>query len=99
MTSTDESPDGACQSMVIVGGGVMGQGIARLFAGAGIAVTVVEPRDVPVPHPAVTMARALPPHAHPDLIIEAVFEDRGAKLAVYHEAESLYRGRPVLATN
>jgi len=85
--------------MMIVGGGVMGQGIARLFAGAGIAVTVVEPRDVAMPHPTVTMARALPPDAHPDLIIEAVFEDRDAKLAVYREVESLYRGGPVLATN
>ena len=98
MTPSD-TQDGSCESMVIVGGGVMGQGIARLFAGAGIAVTVVEPRDVPVPHPTVTMARALPPDAHPDLIIEAVFEDRDAKLAVYREVESLYRGRPVLATN
>ena len=99
MTRSDEPRDGFCESMMIVGGGVMGQGIARLFAGAGIAVTVVEPRDVAMPHPTVTMARALPPDAHPDLIIEAVFEDRDAKLAVYREVESLYRGRPVLATN
>jgi 3-hydroxybutyryl-CoA dehydrogenase len=99
MTSSDEPQDGSCESTVIVGGGVMGQGIARLFAGAGIAVTVVEPRDVPVPHPTVTRARALPPGAHPDLIIEAVFEDRDAKLAVYRDVESLYRGRPVLATH
>jgi len=99
MTRSDEPRDGSCESMMIVGGGVMGQGIARLFAGAGIAVTVVEPRDVAMPHPTVTMARALPPDAHPDLIIEAVFEDRDAKLAVYREVESLYRGGPVLATN
>jgi len=99
MTSSDERQDGSCESMVIVGGGVMGQGIARLFAGAGITVTIVEPRDVSVPHPSVTMARGLQPDAHPDLIIEAVFEDRDAKLAVYREVESLYCGRPVLATN
>jgi len=99
MTSSDEPQDRSCESMVIVGGGVMGQGIARLFAGAGIAVTLVDPRDVPVPHPAVAVARGLPPDAHPDLIVEAVFEDRDAKLAVYREVEALYRGRPVLATN
>lgn len=99
MTSSDEPRDSSCESAVIVGGGVMGQGIARLFAGAGIAVTLVDPRDVPVPHPAVAVARGLPPDAHPDLIVEAVFEDRDAKLAVYREVEALYRGRPVLATN
>ena len=99
MTPSDQPNDGSCESMLIVGGGVMGQGIARLFAGAGIAVTVVEPRDVPVPHPTVTMARELPRDAHPDLIIEAVFEDRDAKLAVYRAVESLYGGTPVLATN
>ena len=74
------NPESArCDRLLVVGGGVMGQGIARLFAGAGIAVTVVGPRDVPVPHPTVTMVRALPPDAHPDLIIEAVFEDRDGK--------------------
>ena len=85
--------------MLVVGGGVMGQGIARLFASAGIAVTVVEPRDVPVPFPTVTVAREFPRDAHPDLVIEAVFEDRDAKLAVYRQVESLYGGKPVLATN
>jgi 3-hydroxybutyryl-CoA dehydrogenase len=99
MTSNDQSHPGSCDSMLVVGGGVMGQGIARLFAGAGIAVTVVEPRDIPVPHPMVTIARELPRDANPDLVIEAVFEDRDAKQAVYRGVESLYGGRPVLATN
>ena len=99
MTPSDQPHDGSCESMLVVGGGVMGQGIARLFAGAGIAVTVVEPRDVPVPHPMVALARQLPRDAHPDLVLEAVFEDRDAKLAVYREVEALYGGKPVLATN
>lgn len=89
----------ACTSLMVVGGGVMGQGIARLFAGAGIRVTVVEPRDISFSHPGVTVVRRAPPDAVPDLVIEAVFEDRGVKQAVFAEIEKLYQGRPVIATN
>jgi 3-hydroxybutyryl-CoA dehydrogenase len=96
---SDQAQEGSCESILIVGGGVMGQGIARLFAGAGFAVTVMDERDVDSPHPRVTVVHELPQGAGPDLIIEAVFEDRDAKRDVYAEIEAVYRGTPVLATN
>lgn len=89
----------ACASLMVVGGGVMGQGIARLFAGAGIRVTLVDPRDISFSHSGVTVVHQAPPDAVPDLVIEAVFEDRAVKQTVYAEIERLYKGRPVLATN
>jgi 3-hydroxybutyryl-CoA dehydrogenase len=84
---------------MIIGAGVMGQGIARLFAGAGMAVTLVDPRDVVFSHPRVTFVHEPPPGARPQLVIEAVFEDRAVKQSVYADLERLYGGRPVLATN
>ena len=43
-----------------MGGGVMGQGIARLFADAGIQVTLVDTRDVEFSHAGVTVAKQAP---------------------------------------
>jgi 3-hydroxybutyryl-CoA dehydrogenase len=88
-----------CTSLLVVGGGVMGQGIARLFANAGIRVTLVEPREIEFSHPGVTTSRLLPPEMLPDLVIEAVFEDLTVKQAVYADVEAAYGGRPALATN
>jgi 3-hydroxybutyryl-CoA dehydrogenase len=88
-----------CNSLMIIGAGVMGQGIARLFADAGMTVTLVDPRDVDFSRPRVTLVRQAPPDIVPDLVIEAVFEDRAVKQSVYAEIERLYGGRPVLATN
>ena len=88
-----------CSSLLVVGGGVMGQGIARLFAGAGIRVTLVEPREITFSHPGVRTARLLPPEMLPDLVIEAVFEDLKVKQGVYADVEAAYGGRPALATN
>jgi len=85
--------------LLVVGAGVMGQGIARLFAGAGIDVTLMDTRVVPQPHPAVNVVRELPRDATPDLVIEAVFEDRAVKQSVYEQVEAVYHGVPVLATN
>ena len=42
-------------SLLIIGAGVMGQGIARLFARAGMTVTLVDPRDVDVSPPGVNL--------------------------------------------
>ncbi len=82
-----------------MGAGVMGQGIARLFANSGMQVTLVDTRDVASPHAAVTLARQAPRDVVPDLVIEAVFEDFKVKQSVYAEIEELYQGRSVLATN
>jgi 3-hydroxybutyryl-CoA dehydrogenase len=88
-----------CDALLIMGGGVMGQGMARLFSRAGMRVTLVDPRDVAFDHPGVAVAREAPPDLTPDLVIEAVFEVPEVKQSVYATIERLYGGRPVLATN
>lgn len=89
----------ACDTLVIMGGGVMGRGMARLFARAGMRVTLVDTRDIDFAHPGVDVAHEPPAHVVPDLVIEAVFEERDAKQSVYAQIESCYGGGPVLATN
>lgn len=88
-----------CDTLLIMGGGVMGQGMARLFAGAGMRVTLVEPRDIAFQHPGVVLAREAPADPVPDLVIEAVFERKDVKQSVYATVEARYGGRPVVATN
>jgi 3-hydroxybutyryl-CoA dehydrogenase len=97
MSTKSDAP--LCSSLLVVGGGVMGQGIARLFANAGIRVTLVEPREIVFSHPGVSTTRLLPPEMLPDLVIEAVFEDLSVKQGVYADVEAAYGGRPALATN
>ena len=87
-----------CKTMVVMGGGVMGKGIARLFAGAGITVALVDTKPVSFSHPGVTVSTS-PPDSVPDLVIEAVFEDASVKQTVFKQIEDVYGGRPALATN
>jgi len=89
----------SCKLLLIVGAGVMGQGIARLFAPAGIDVTLMDTQDIHISLPGVKFVRKMPSATAPDLVIEAVFEDVAVKKAVYAEIENVYGGRPVLATN
>ena len=89
----------SCKLLLIVGAGVMGQGIARLFAPAGIDVTLMDTQDVHISLPGVKFVRKMPSATAPDLVIEAVFEDVAVKKTVYAEIENVYGGRPVLATN
>ena len=49
-----------CDRLLVVGAGVMGNGVARLFAGSGIDVTLMDTRVVPQPHPSVNVVRELP---------------------------------------
>ena len=88
-----------CNTMVVMGGGVMGQGISRLFADGGIGVTMVDTRQVEFNYPGVTVAREVPGGPAPDLVIEAVFEDRTVKQSVFETIERAYGGTPALATN
>ena len=88
-----------CQRVLVAGAGVMGQGIARLFAATNMAVTLMDTREVSAPHPTVRVVRQPPLDAVPDLVIEAVFEDRAVKRSVYAQLEAAYKGAPVLATN
>jgi 3-hydroxybutyryl-CoA dehydrogenase len=97
--STDRAETTVCTSLLVMGGGVMGQGISRLFADAGIAVTLVDTREIAFSHAGVTIERQLPRSFVPDLVIEAVFEERSVKQSVYAEIEATYGGRPALATN
>lgn len=85
--------------LLVMGAGVMGQGIARLFAGAGMQVTLVDTREVSFAFPGVSLATQPPKDLVPDLVIEAVFEDRRVKQSVFEDIEAVYEGRPVLATN
>jgi 3-hydroxybutyryl-CoA dehydrogenase len=88
-----------CDTLVIMGGGVMGRGMARLFAKAGLRVTLVDTRDIDFSHPGVAVAHEPPADVVPDLVIEAVFEETDVKQAVFAQIEARYGGRPVLATN
>jgi 3-hydroxybutyryl-CoA dehydrogenase len=89
----------SCNTLVVMGGGVMGQGISRLFAAAGIGVTMVDTRQVEFTYPGVTVTREVPAGPPPDLVIEAVFEDRAVKQSVFETIERAYGGVPALATN
>ncbi|HEY5618235.1 MAG TPA: 3-hydroxyacyl-CoA dehydrogenase NAD-binding domain-containing protein [Vicinamibacterales bacterium] len=100
VASTDRSSDTpVCTSLLVMGAGVMGQGIARLFANAGIRVTLADTHEVAFSHPGVKTSRQVPREMVPDLVIEAVFEERSVKQSVYAEIEAAYGGRPALATN
>ena len=100
MTIAEQQPDTPrCQRVLVAGAGIMGQGIARLFAGTDMAVTLMDTREVSSPHPSVPVVRQPPLDAVPDLVIEAVFEDRAVKRSVYAQLEAAYKGAPVLATN
>jgi 3-hydroxybutyryl-CoA dehydrogenase len=77
----------------------MGRGIARLFADAGIAVTLLKLPDVPgFDHPGVSVTDVLP-DAVPDLVIEAVFEQVDAKRRLYADLERAYAGATAIASN
>jgi 3-hydroxybutyryl-CoA dehydrogenase len=88
------------ESVVIVGYGVMGTGIARSFAAAGFRVAVVSGRasalaDLPS---GVTASTTLPSTA-PDLVIETVAEEVEAKRGVYASIESAYPPETIIGTN
>jgi len=62
-------------------------------------VTMVDTRAVEFTCPGVTVTREVPRDPVPDLVIEAVFEDRAVKHSVFEAIERAYGGRPALATN
>lgn len=81
----------AVQSVLIVGYGVMGAGVAKTFADAGFNTVIKSSRaatlkDLPK---GVTATATLPKEA-PDLVIEFVLEDMAVKQAVYAEIEAAY---------
>jgi 3-hydroxybutyryl-CoA dehydrogenase len=77
----------------------MGRGIAKLFANAGIPVTLIKLPEVPgFDFPGVTVTDTLPASA-PSLVIEAVFERLDTKRELYAQLESAYGGASVIASN
>jgi 3-hydroxybutyryl-CoA dehydrogenase len=85
--------------LAVIGAGVMGRGIATLFADAGFPVTLVKLPEVPgFEHPGVNVVDELPAE-RPDLAIEAVFERVDTKRALYAHIEAAYGGATVIASN
>ena len=86
--------------VLVIGSGVMGRGIAKSFAAAGIPCAIFSRNAAKVTgvDPRVTLLDQLPPEA-PLLVIESVPEEKALKFACYAAIESAYAGVPVLASN
>lgn len=86
--------------VLIVGFGVLGRGIARLFAGAGMQVSAFDPHvkdDGSLPA-GIRLLGELPKEA-PDLIVEAIIEVLDAKVTVFKDLEAAYGAVPIIASN
>ena len=86
--------------VLVIGSGVMGRGIAKSFAAAGISSAVFSRNAASVSgvDARVAVLDALPPQA-PALVIESVPEEMELKFACYAAIEAAYAGRTVLASN
>lgn len=86
--------------VLVIGSGVMGRGIAKSFAAAGISSAIYSRNAARVTgiDPRVALLDKLPPEA-PVLVIESVPEEKEPKFACYAAIESAYAGVPVLASN
>lgn len=87
------------QTVLVVGGGVMGPEIAAGFANADFPTTLLSRTPSKVrAAPGVQVVEALPPTA-PDLVIEAIPEQMDLKMELFARLEAAYGDGPVLATN
>lgn len=88
------------QSVVVIGPGTMGRGIANTFARGGHNVTVISrnPAKVAPFELPMTVTDTLPEKT-PDFVIESIAEDMDAKHALFAKIEAQYGGEPILATN
>ena len=86
--------------ILVIGSGVMGRGIAKSFAAAGISSAIFSRNAAKVSgiDPRVALLDCLPQEA-PALVIESVPEEKEPKFACYAAIESAYAGAPVLASN
>ncbi len=86
--------------VLVIGSGVMGRGIAKSFAAAGISSAIYSRNAARVTgiDPRVALLDKLP-QAAPALVIESVPEEKELKFACYAAIESAYAGAPVLASN
>jgi 3-hydroxybutyryl-CoA dehydrogenase len=86
--------------VLVIGSDVMGRGIAKGFAAAGICTAILSRSAASVTgiDPRVTLVDRLPQQA-PELIIESIPEKIELKLECYAAVEGAYAGAPVLASN
>lgn len=87
--------------ILVAGAGSIGIGVARSFAAAGFATTVLsrDPRRLAGQLPeGVAVVDRLPAKA-PDLIAESIPEQPDLKLALFADIEARYGGAPVIASN
>lgn len=86
--------------ILVIGSGVMGRGIAKGFAGAGISTAIYSRNAAKVTgvDPGVALLEQLPQQA-PALIIESIPEKMELKLECYAAVEAAYAGAPLLASN
>ena len=86
--------------VLVIGSGVMGRGIAKSFAAAGISCAIYSRNAAKVSgvDARVAVFDTLPQEA-PVLVIESVPEEMALKFACYSAIESAYAGVPVLASN
>lgn len=91
---------GEIRRVLVAGSGTMGRGIVNTFLRGGGEVVLlsrnpskVAPFDGPV-----GITDTLPAEA-PDLIVETIVEEIGAKKELFARVEAQYDGAPILATN
>ncbi|MFB7860096.1 3-hydroxyacyl-CoA dehydrogenase NAD-binding domain-containing protein [Rhodococcus qingshengii] len=90
------------QRVGVIGAGTMGAGLARLFAGRGYDVVVVDADHNALGRlkdDAVTTATSLDACAECDLVIEAVFEDMDVKRGLFTDLEAIVASDTLLVTN
>ena len=91
----------AFNSVLVAGAGSIGIGVARSFARAGFATSVLsrDPRRLQGQLPAGVALVDRLPEAAPDLVVESIPEKAELKLALYAQVEEKYAGAPVLSSN
>lgn len=91
--------------VAVIGGGLMGRGIAQALADGGYLVSVVEPVDAiaaqveALGHPGITLRNLEGAVVDCDLVIEAVSENLGIKLALWRRIDEIADPRTLFATN
>lgn len=88
------------KSVLVIGYGIMGRGIALSFARGGHAASVLsrDPSKATNVPAGVAVIGDLPAEA-PDLVIESVPEDLPLKIELLGRLEKTYGGAPIIATN
>lgn len=88
------------QTVLVVGAGSIGKGVATSFAQAGFVTQVLSrnPARLRGQLEGVALLDRLP-DATPDLIVESIPELRELKLALYASIESAYRGAAIVGSN